>query len=209
MAALISDHRSPFPDREQRLASRVAKREALLLAAVRMFNERGFHATSLDEVAASLGVSKPTVYHHLGNKDQVLFECVLIGLKQLQEAAAIAAARPGRGIDRLHDFLIRYAQINMDDFGRCVVRTGDEALSPESATRFRALKREIDQALRRLVEDGVADGSIAATDTRLLAFTLAGALNWPARWFVADGPLSAAEVAKQMVGMLIAGVAPR
>lgn len=200
---------SPFLDREQRLASRAAKREALLLAAVRMFNERGFHATSLDEVAASLGVSKPTIYHHLGNKDQVLMECVLIGLKQLQDAAVTAAAKPGRGIDRLRECLIRYAEITMDDFGRCVIRTGDEALSPVSAARFRALKREIDTALRALIDDGIADGSIAATDPRLLAFTLAGALNWPARWFVPGGPMSASEVAERMVAMLIDGVAPR
>ena len=200
---------SPFPDRAQRLASRAAKREALLLAAVRMFNERGFHATSLDEVAASLGVSKPTIYHHLGNKDQVLLECVLIGLDQLREAAAIAAARPGRGIDRLRDFLVRYARINMEDFGRCVIRTGDEALSPDSAARFRALKREIDSAMRNLIADGIADGSIVPADTRLLAFTLAGALNWPARWFRPDGPLDATEVAGQMVDMLIVGLAPR
>ncbi|MBY0302793.1 MULTISPECIES: TetR/AcrR family transcriptional regulator [Sphingomonas] len=211
MASETSDRPapSPFPDRAQRLANRAAKRDALLLAAVRMFNERGFHATSLDEVAASLGVSKPTIYHHLGNKDQVLLECVLIGLKQLRGAAAIAAARPGRGIDRLRDFLVRYAQINMDDFGRCVIRTGDEALSPESAARFRSLKREIDTAMRDLIAAGVADGSIAPADPRLLAFTLAGALNWPARWFVAGGALNAAQVAEQMVEILITGVSPR
>jgi AcrR family transcriptional regulator len=200
---------SPFPDRAQRLASRAAKRDALLLAAVRMFNERGFHATSLDDVAASLGVSKPTIYHHLGNKDQVLLECVSIGLGQLREAAAVAAAKPGRGIDRLRDFLIRYARINMDDFGRCVIRTGDEALSPESAARFRSLKREIDAALRDLIAAGIADGSVMADDARLLAFALAGALNWPARWFVPGGALGATEVAERMVAMLIAGVAPR
>lgn len=200
---------SPFPDRAQRLASRAAKREALLLAAVRMFNERGFFATSLDEVAASLGVSKPTIYHHLGNKDQVLLECVMIGLGQLREAAAIASAKPGCGIDRLRDFLVRYAQINMEDFGRCVIRTGDESLSPESAARFRALKGEIDVAMRDLIADGIADGSIAATDTRLMAFALAGALNWPARWFNPNGLMSAPEVAKQMVDMLLKGFSPR
>lgn len=200
---------SPFPDRSQRIASKAAKRDALLLAAVQMFNERGFHATSLDDVAASLGVSKMTIYHHLGNKDQVLFECVSIGLGQLREAAAAATVKQGRGVDRLRDFLIRYACINMDDFGRCVIRTADEALSPDSATQFRALKREIDTALRGLISAGIADGSVAATDPQLLTFTLAGALNWPARWFKPSGSLAASEVAETMVTILLAGVMPR
>lgn len=198
---------SPFPSAQQREADRVAKREAVLRAAVRMFNDRGFHATSLDDVAASLGISKPTIYHYLGNKDQVLLECVTIGLTQLLEAAAQARAEPGTGIERLRRFLIRYARINMDDFGRCVIRTGDEALSPDSARRFRDLKGQIDAEMRALIDRGIADGSITAGDPKLLAFTIAGALNWPARWFDPAGPLDATAVATQMVDILTTGFA--
>ena len=52
---------SPFRSATERQAEREQKREAVLRAAVRMFNAQGFHATSLDDVAASLGVSKPTI----------------------------------------------------------------------------------------------------------------------------------------------------
>ena len=201
---------SPFRTAKERQDEREQKREAVLRAAVRMFNAQGFHATSLDDVAASLGVSKPTIYHYLGNKDQVLFECVTRGIEQLNEAAAAARAAPGTGLDRLRSFLRLYAEIIMDDFGRCVIRTADEALSPDSATRFRALKGEIDDALRMMISAGVADGSIQAPDIRLTAFTLAGALNWPARWYRADGDgMSPDAVASQMVDILTNGLAPR
>jgi AcrR family transcriptional regulator len=200
---------SPFRTPKQRLDDREAKRQAVLRAATQMFNERGFHATSLEDVAASLDISKPTIYHYLGNKDQVLLECVSFGLEQLQEAAEAAREQPGTGIDRLRSFLRRYAEINMDDFGRCVIRTGDETLSPDSRRRFRSLKRKIDRAMRELIEEGMADGSIACTDAKLLAFTLAGALNWPARWHQAGGKQSAQEIARQMVDILTQGFAPR
>src|ERR1700741_3783068 len=171
---------SPFRSADERKADREEKREAVLRAAVRMFNAHGFHATSLDDVAASLGVSKPTIYHYLGNKDQVLLECVTRGVEQLRAAADAAHAEPGTGFDRLGDFLRRYAEIIMDDFGRCVIRTADEQLTTESSARFRALKREIDKAMQGLIAEGVADGSITSTDVKLTGFTLAGALNWPA-----------------------------
>ena len=174
---------TPFRSQEQRLAEREQKREAVLLAAVRTFNARGFHAASLDEVAAALQISKPTIYHYLGNKEQVLLECVARGLEQLQGAADAALQEDGNGLDRLRSFLTRYAEINMDDFGRCVIRTGEEMLSPEGAKRFRGFKREIDQALRRLIEAGIADGSIGPVNVKIAAFTLAGALNWPGRWY--------------------------
>lgn len=200
---------SPFPDAAQKVAARAAKREALLRAAVRMFNARGFHQTSLDDVAASLGVSKPTIYHYLGNKDQVLLECVSIGLAQLAQAAQEARAVPGTGADRLRAFLVRYGEVNMDDFGRCVIRTAEEALSPDSRSRFRALKRRIDSELRGLIVEGMDDGSIARGDPRVLGFALAGALNWPARWHDPAGPVAAADMARQLVDVLAAGFLPR
>ncbi|WP_242123842.1 TetR/AcrR family transcriptional regulator [Sphingobium sp. Sx8-8] len=200
---------SPFRTREEKIRDREEKREAVLRAAVRMFNARGFHATSLDDVAASLGVSKPTIYHYLGNKEQVLIECVTRGLEPLRRAAEAAGGEPGSGLERLRRFLVQYARINMDDFGRCMVRTGDESLSPEAAVRFRASKRDIDLALRGLIEAGIADGSIAPADVKFTAFTLAGALNWPARWHDPAGPKSAEEIAASLVDIVTSGLAPR
>ena len=205
----MNEPSSPFRTPRERQAEREQKREAVLRAAVRMFNARGFHATSLDDVAASLGVSKPTIYHYLGNKDQVLFECVTRGVEQLRAAADATRAEAGPGLDRLRAFLQRYAEIIMDDFGRCVIRTADEQLSPESAARFRALKREIDAVMHGLIAEGMADGSIAAADVKLTGFTIAGALNWTARWHRSDGARNAEETAAQMIELLTRGLAPR
>jgi AcrR family transcriptional regulator len=205
---------SPFRTAEQRSRDRQAKKLALMEAAVRMFNTRGFHATSLDDVAASLGVTKPTVYHYLGNKESVLLECLRFGLKQLLDAATAARAEKGIAADRLRSFLIVFAQVNMTDFGRCVIRTPDEALSEESREVLRGLKRQIHAEMRSLIAEGQADGSIACGDPNLLAFTLAGALNWPARWFDAHafgegGGHSPEETARRLVDNLAAGFLPR
>ena len=200
---------SPFPSRAARQEERDRKREAILLAAVRMFNERGFHATSLDDVAASLGVTKPVVYHYLGNKDQVLFECLRIGLSQMMEAAETARALGGDGITRLESFLRCYAVVNMEDFGRCVIRTGDEVLVPESRRQFRALKRQIDDAMRAMIEDAANDGSAVVEDIRFTSFAIAGALNWPARWHQDKGPLPAEAIAASLVAFLLDGLRPR
>ena len=199
---------SPFRTAEQKLEDRAAKRNAVLRAAVQMFNARGFHATSLDDVAASLGISKPTIYHYLGNKDQILLECLKLGLQQLLEAVAQARTLPGSGFDRLVRFLECYAEVMMGDFGRCVIRTPQESLTPQSLPEYRDIKRKIDAAMRELIEEGIADGSIAALDSRLLSFTLAGALNWTARWHNPDGEQDVGEIASTMVDILANGFTP-
>lgn len=185
------------------------KREALLHAAVRRFNEHGFHATSLDDVAASMNVSKPTIYYYLGNKDEILFECVRRGLASISEAAEAVANAGGTGMERLRALMLDYAVIMTGDFGMCVTRTADHELSPPSRAKFRALKREIDRTVRRVIEEGMADGSIAPGDARLATFTVTGALNWIARWYDPAGPLPAEAVAKACVDTLIGGLTPR
>jgi AcrR family transcriptional regulator len=199
---------SPFRSTRTNDEERREKRMALLLAAVRMFNERGFHATSLEDVAASLGVTKPVIYHHLGNKEQVLFECVRLGLEELRLGAEQARATPGTGLDRLKTFLRSYAESVMGDFGKCVIRTGDELLSPRSRADLRALKGQIDVDLRAMIEAAVADGSADVSDVRLTAFTFAGALNWPARWYRPDGDLESRDIAHRMVEVLCNGIMP-
>lgn len=201
--------KSPFKSPQERRDEREAKRMAVLTAAVRMFNARGYHATSLDDVAASLGVSKPTIYHYLGNKEQVLVECLTIGMDQLLDAADKARAGLGKGIDRLRAFLLSYAEVNMEEFGRCNILTANETLSPDARETIRLLKRRIHATLEDLVAEGVADGSIASCDARFAALTLASALNGPSRWHRPDGPQTPREIATILVDFLTAGLAPR
>lgn len=95
---------NPFLNHEKKEQERQAKRDAVLLAAVKIFNEQGFHSTSLDDVAKSLGISKPTIYHYLGNKEQVLLTCVEIGLQQLIEAAKDVEKQSISGFEKLRRF---------------------------------------------------------------------------------------------------------
>lgn len=200
---------SPWPTKVERKRDRAVKREAVLHAAVQAFNSKGFHATSLDEVAASLNVTKPTIYHYFANKDEILFECVRIGLDDIQKAADAVQAKGGTGSQRLMALMRRYALVMTQDFGICVTRTADHELSAQTKEQFRALKREIDYAVRRVVADGMKDGSLAAGDPKIVTFTLTGALNWIARWYEPGGPLSPEEIADSCVATLMNGLSPR
>ena len=82
-------------------ATTTLKRDAVIRAAARAFNERGYHNTSLDDIAAALGVTKPTVYYYVANKEQLLFECFRAGLEPIREAlhAAERSDRPARASD--------------------------------------------------------------------------------------------------------------
>ncbi|MFZ0500715.1 MAG: helix-turn-helix domain-containing protein, partial [Steroidobacteraceae bacterium] len=75
LAARGDSTASPWRASRERLRDREIKRDAVIRAAARAFNRKGYHNTSLDDIAAALEVTKPTVYYYVSNKEQLLFEC--------------------------------------------------------------------------------------------------------------------------------------
>lgn len=194
------------PDRE---LQRQAKRDAVLQAGAQLFNERGFRATSLDDIAARLHVSKPTLYYYVKNKDQILIECVRQGLQMTIEGIEASRAAGGKAIDQLMACMRVYARIVTMDFGMCIIRVGDEELPLESRKELRRLKAEIDHAFRRLVAAGVAEGSLAPCDPKMTAFVIAGAISWVGRWYQPGGEYTAEQIAQQCIDTLCGGILRR
>lgn len=191
----------------KREAERALKREAVLQTAARLFNEKGYAASTLEEVAERLGVSKPTVYYYVENKDAILYECVKAGLDMLQQAIREADAAGGTAWEKLLAGMRAYVAIVTQDFGMCVIRVGEDPLPPASRQKLRRMKAELDHEFRELIRQGIAEGSIAPCDPKLAAFTLAGALSWIGRWYDPKGSLGPDEIAEQCIGVLAHGLA--
>lgn len=202
---------SPSPwaggvDREQQ---RESKRQAVLSTAAQLFNERGFHATSLDDIAARLNVSKPTLYYYVKNKDQILIECVRQGLQMTLDGIEASRQEGGHAIDQLMACMRVYARIVTMDFGMCLIRVGDEELPPDSRQELRRLKSAIDHEFRRLVVAGIEEGSLQPCDPKITAFVIAGALSWIGRWYQPGGEYTPEQIADQCIATLCDGVLRR
>lgn len=200
---------SPWAQAPSRAAQHQAKRDAVLHVAAQMFNERGFHATSLDDIAARLNVTKPTLYYYVKNKDAILLACVKKGLDMTLEGIDASRAAGGNAIDQLRACMRTYAEVVTQPFGMCLIRVGDEEVPEPSRTELRRLKSEIDHAFRRLVEQGVQEGVLAPCDPKMAAFVIAGGLSWIGRWYQPQGAYSADQIIEQCTQLLLQGVLAR
>lgn len=200
---------SPWARPLGRSQERALKRDAVLRASAQLFNEFGYHATSLEMVATKLQVTKPTLYYYIQNKEEILFECVRLGLDSLRAAIADAATSDGTVMHKLKAAMHEYALIVTQEFGMCLIRVGEDPLPPEGRKKLRNLKSELDLEFRALVAQGIEEGSLAPGDPKITAFTLLGALSWIARWYDPHGPLSADEVAQQITTVLLNGLMRR
>jgi AcrR family transcriptional regulator len=200
---------SPWRASRERLRDRELKRDAVIRAAAREFNRKGYHNTSLDDIAARLEVTKPTVYYYVTSKEQLLFECFVAGVEQIRAAFREVRhlAVPAR--ERLNAVLRHYGEAVASEFGWCMVRAEDQDLSPAMSRHIKSLKSEIDQGIRRLIREGMQDGSIQQCDPKMTAFAVAGALNWIAHWYREDQSMTGAQIAAAFVTIFEGGLRPR
>ena len=185
------------------------KRLALLREAGRAFSRNGFHNTSLDEVAAELDVTKPALYYYFRNKHEMLYACCEFGLDLGDEALRRALGEGRCGLEKLRIFMVCYIADITSEIGSSAVMSEIKSLPPADIDRLRGRQRKLDQQLRRLVQDGIDDGSIAPCDPALAVAWTMGAINHVPRWYRPDGRLTGRQIAEAYVGFLTHGLAFR
>jgi TetR/AcrR family transcriptional regulator len=164
------------------------KRQEVLREAAASFNFKGYHATSLTEIATSLGVTKAALYHYFPNKNSLLAACFEHAME-----VAFASLERGRkqgkdGRERLVLTLAGYLSQLIDELNCCVVLMEEHALEPGDRAKLVRQRDRFERALRALVSEGIEDGSVVPCDPKLAIFVILGAMNWVAKWFRPSGP---------------------
>lgn len=182
------------------------KRLILLREAARLFIEKGVQQTSLDDVVENLGISKPALYYYFKSKDEIISECLARGHKNDEENVKRIFETLKSGPERLKALCQYYTRTITDDFGRCIVLIELNSLSPEGQERFLKSQRFLYGEIKRLISEGVAEGSFNECNETVTAFALIGALNSSARWFVSGKGLEPDEIADQIYRTFANGV---
>lgn len=194
---------SDLPSMDQQ---RAAKREALLREAAKAFRSRGFHATSMDDIAASLGVTKGALYRYVKSKQEILFECFMTSYRIGEAGLELARRHGGSGLARLEVF-VKYFVVNYLEQNAAGAAMVDlDALFPEQQCEVIAGRNRIDKVLREIVAAGIEDGSIRARDVKLTVLTVMGAVNWIPTWYSPNGSWSARDVADTVCDIFVRGL---
>jgi len=183
------------------------KRDAVLKEAGRAFSKRGFHNTSLDDVAKALQVSKGTLYNYVQDKQEILFEFYRIGTEIGNRAFEIGEAAGGSGADVLRTVLQTYIRLLTEELGACGALMELDALRPEDRAVAVKSRDAFQRKFLTLIEAGIKDGSLRPIeDPKLAIYSFMGAINWMPRWYDQKGRLSSGELAEAMTELLLGGL---
>jgi len=174
-------------------------RESLLAGAVAVFEERGFEATSMDDVAARLGVTKSALYHHVRGKNELLGLALDRALDGLFAVTEEPGAREGRAIDRLEHLVRGSVRVLAAElpFVRLLLRLrGNTDVERAALDRRRRFDRIVTDLVRAAEEEGDVRPDV---DPGLLGRLLFGTVNSLIEWYRPDGPLSPEALADAVV----------
>ena len=186
------------------------KRASIVEAAAQCFKRSGFHGTSMDDIAERLGVSKAALYRYVNGKHELLFEIFNFALDSGFANLERGEAEGRNGLEKLRIALRGYLADLIGKLHHPVVLLEENALLPKHSAAIIARRDAAERRYRKLVEKGIADGSVLAScNPKLAVLALLGAMNWVPKWYRADGEWSADEVADSLVSLLMNSIAAR
>lgn len=183
-------------------------REAELHAvATRLFRQRGFHATSMQDLGEALGMNRGSLYHYISAKDELLWAILTRALDRLEERVLPILATEAPAIDRLTDAIrehLRVAADHADELSLIQIewRALDRARQAEMIRRRDAYESR----WRGTLEAGIADGSLRSFDVRLAGIGILSACNWFTQWYRPGGASNVDEIADAFAELFLGGL---
>jgi TetR/AcrR family transcriptional regulator, cholesterol catabolism regulator len=160
-----------------------ARREELTRTAARLFADRGYHGTSLADVAEALGMQKASLYHHIDSKEDLLWEVAWRGAEAFH-AALDAVPEASSVPERIRLALRAHLGVVGDQLDAATVFTREwRALDGERRERFVAERRRYEERIRDLFREGVEGGELRTDlDVATAALLFLSAANWAYTW---------------------------
>jgi AcrR family transcriptional regulator len=195
----------------------VDSRQEILRTAARLFQQRGYDATSMNDVAAALKLSKGGLYHHFQSKDEILFEIMDHAMEITQERVINPVRSIADPEERLRALIRLHIEVVLSPRDReiTVMLHENHPLPPSLRKRINSRKKDYVHFLENLMADaqtkiqqnpGRGHQAKPKVSPRAAAFALLGMINWIYQWYKPEGELQAQNLIPQFTDLIFGGI---
>ena len=168
---------------------------------------KGYDATSVNDIANALGMTKAGLYHYIHGKKELLFDIMNYGMAELDREVVTPARAIKDAGARLRFMIATHAMLVTRGQGAVTILVDEiPALTPAQNREITRRKRSYFDFLRNTLKQLKEEGKLLDVDTTAATFTLLGMVLWPSRWFRHDGALSSEHVAEEIVKIAFQGL---
>ena len=185
-------------------------RENILKAAAQIFQEKGYHAASMQDIAEAVDLKKGSLYHHVSSKQDILLalldealELIFDRLQPIQDEIFSPSTKLRQLMNAYLSFLVENRSLSS------VLLLEYRSLEPELKKQHIPRRDRVESIWIETIEEGIKVGEFNSSDPGITTKALFGALNWAITWYREDGPLSPDQIADQLTDLFLEGLLTR
>jgi TetR/AcrR family transcriptional regulator, cholesterol catabolism regulator len=178
--------------------TKIRDRDQIVDTAARLFAEKGYESTSLDDVAAELGTARSALYYHVSGKAELRALIQIRRVKMLvDEASAVATAEgtPSQKLAELVRVHIRHFERFYPESRMWSEITSASAVQDAATESLHEHQRAFTRHLRDVIEDGIATDEFRPTNSAIAALGIIGMCHYLTTWYREDGKLTTSDIA--------------
>jgi AcrR family transcriptional regulator len=193
-------------------ATSAVRREEIIAAAVKLWARHGYHATSVTDLCEATGLGKGALYHHIGSKEEVLFEIhtrFVDPMLEIGREVLVSDLSARQKLERIGEELLELIA-RYQDYVTVFYREFN-SLSKDRLQSVRAKRREFEQIIDKIIAEGVAAGEFRDLPVHLTTLAFLGMHNYTYAWFQPTGQMSSEVIARYFGTVFLDGlsVSPR
>lgn len=199
------------PDNETNKAQvrRGLVQQEIFEQATRLFAQRGFAGTSLQDVADAVGLTRPALYHYVKSKDHLLANLVAeVTAVAATDIATVAQRTELSATQRVRDIVQLLVRRQGEQGERFRLLLRSEADLPETVLEsYRTNRRAVLRSLTDVIEHGIAQGEFRPVTATVAALGMLGTVNWVAWWYHPGSGFDLADVCAELADQAVHGLA--
>lgn len=182
--------------------------QQVLDGAMRVFEQKGYKAATVQDVADEAGIVKGTLYYYIKAKEDLLYAIVDHVLQLLIPKLKEIEAFEGSAAEKLHVFVSRYTVHTIAHRQAIGIYLRDfDALPAKRRKKITEVTDIYNEFLSNLIRSGQKSGEFRAdADAQVVAFSIFGMVNWLNQWYRPDGPMTPEQIAEDMANFAVHGV---
>ncbi len=185
----------------------IQRRAEVLATAEKLFSEHGYEATSVRDIADALDIKAGSLYAHIETKEELLWEILTASADRFFEAVRPIVESDLVTIEKLRRLIAAHVRVLTDSASSAAVYLTEwRHLSEPRRSDFRGKRDAYEQIVRRLVREGVREGTLADVDEKFAALLILSSINWIHQWYRPDGPMTPEDIARKLTEMLLNGL---
>lgn len=185
-----------------------SKNEQILAEAVRIFKQKGYHATSVQDIADAVGLQKGSLYHYIASKDELLFKIFERSTGALTQRLQVIIASDNSPIEKLQEAIQAHVIVLCEHLDTYTVYLAERrTLAGRTQSKVRAEAQRHAHLLEQIICEGITSGDLHPVDSKMAAHAILGMCNWLYQWYSPKGRLLPQDIARIFADLVIRGMA--